>query len=143
MELGLSDQFAKDFAFFRGANQTLIEALVWETEAMRVDADLVQYGCLQVANTDGILGYVVPNVVGLTIRARSNATACHPHSKSVRVMIAADEAFFQILADVVLHHRRAAELAAPNDQCFIQEATLLEVGDQRRDGLISLRALDR
>ena len=33
---------------------------------------------------------------------------------------------------VALGHRRAAELAAPDDQRVVEHAALLEVGDQRR-----------
>src|SRR5205823_2965041 len=39
-------------------------------------------------------------------------------------------------AFAVFAERRAAEFAAPDDQCVIQEAALFEVFDQRGDGLV-------
>ena len=40
-------------------------------------------------------------------------------------------------------HRRAAELAAPDDERFRQQSALLEIFDQRGDGGVHLLALLR
>ena len=40
-----------------------------------------------------------------------------------------------------LHHRRAAELAAPDDERVVEQAALLEVLDQRRRGLVGVLAV--
>ena len=56
-----------------------------------------------------------------------DASAGHPHGESVRIMVAAI-AFFR--------HRRAAELAAPDDQRFVQQPPRFEVLEEAGDGLI-------
>ena len=42
-----------------------------------------------------------------------------------------------------LRHRRAAELAGPDDQRVVEHAALLEVGDQRHAGAVDLLGLER
>ena len=49
------------------------------------------------------------------------------------MMVATDVAFFQFGVHVVLHHRRAAEFSAPDDQGFFEQTTLIEIPDQPRD----------
>ena len=46
-----------------------------------------------------------------------------------------------VIAAAALCHRRAAELAAPNDQSFVEQSALLEVGDERGAGLVGIAAL--
>ena len=41
-----------------------------------------------------------------------------------------------VIAAVALGHRRAAELAAPDDQRVVEHAALLQISDQRRSRLI-------
>ena len=45
-----------------------------------------------------------------------------------------------VVAAVALGHRRAAELAAPDDQRVVEHAALLQVGDQRRRRADRLRS---
>jgi hypothetical protein len=59
------------------------------------------------------------------------------------MVIATDEAAPQFGAHVVLHHRRAAKLASPDNESLIEKTALLEVGQQSGDGAIDLAALDR
>ena len=40
-----------------------------------------------------------------------------------------------------LHHRRAAELAAPDHERVVEQAALLQILDQRRAGLIGVLAV--
>ena len=52
-----------------------------------------------------------------------------------------------VVAAVILRRQgalaidRPAELAAPDDQRIVEQAALLQVGDQRRGGLIGVAAL--
>ena len=50
------------------AGQTLVEALEREGQLFVVDAQLVQNGCMQVADGHGILHNVVAEIVGLPVR---------------------------------------------------------------------------
>ena len=63
-----------------------------------------------------------------------DAAAGQPHGEAVEVVVAADE-FAARFA-----HRRAAELAAPDDERVVEQPALLEVGEQRGDGLVGLAA---
>ena len=58
--------------------------------------------------------------------ARLDAAAGHPDGEAVRVVVAAQE----LRAAAGLVHRRAAELAAPDDQRLVEQAALLQVLDQ-------------
>src|SRR5207249_4014898 len=61
-----------------------------------------------------------------------DAAAGQPGGETPRVVIAADAA---------LAHRRAAELAAPDDQRAVQQAARLQVAEQPGDGPITLAAV--
>ena len=75
-----------------------------------------------------------PKLVGLAERdARLDAAAGQPHREGVGVVVAAVVA--------ALDHRRAAELAAPDDQRVVEQAALLQVLDQRGAGLVGVAAV--
>ena len=65
-----------------------------------------------------------------------DAAAGEPHGEGVDVVVAAGR-----FAD--LAHRRAAELAAPDDERVVEQAALLQVVDQRGAGLVDVAALRR
>ena len=65
-----------------------------------------------------------------------HAAAGQPHRERARVMIAAEE----LRAVARLVHRRAAELAAPDDQRVVEQAALLEIGQQAVDRPVGLPA---
>ena len=65
--------------------------------------------------------------------ARFDAAAGEPHAEGVGMVIAAVVA--------ALDHRRAAELAAPDDQGVVEQAALFEVFHQRGGGLIGVAAV--
>lgn len=88
-----------------------------------------------IANANGVFGNVVADVVGRAVgQARSDSAAGQPHREGVGMMIAADETLFERVADIVLHHRRAAEFVALDDERVVEHAALLEIGDQARFG---------
>ena len=84
----------------------------------------MQDGGLQVVDVHGIFGDVDAVVVGLAIgHAAAHAAAGHPVGETVRVMVAA----VNLLSQFALAVDRAAELAAPDDECVVEHTALLEV----------------
>ena len=76
-----------------------------------------------------------PKLVGVAeVQAGLDAAAGQPHGEGVDVMVAADPCSRD------LAHRRAAELAAPDDQRVVEQAALLQVLDQGRARLVDLLA---
>src|SRR5688572_32861106 len=65
--------------------------------------------------------------------SRLNAAPRQPHGKTVWMMIATIAA--------ALDHWSPAEFAAPNNQRFIQQATLLEIFDQCGRSLVGVFAI--
>ena len=77
---------------------------------------------------------VEAELVGLAERdARLDAAAGQPHREGVGVMVAAVVA--------ALHHRRAAEFAAPDDERVVEQPALLQIRDQRGAGLVGVLAV--
>ena len=86
---------------------------------------------MQVVDVDLVLGDVEAELVGLAEGdAGLDAAAGQPHREGVRMMVAAVRS--------ALHHRRAAELAAPDDERVVEQPALLQVLDQRRAGLVGV-----
>src|SRR5215472_18864081 len=86
-------------------------------------------------NVDLILDHIKSKLVAFAQRdAGPHSSSGQPHGERIRMMIASIAA--------ALHHRRAAELATPDDQGILQEPALLEVLDQRRAGLVRFAAVD-
>ena len=75
------------------------------------------------------------DLVGLAVMdAALDAAAGEPGGEGVRVVVAAH--LLRVLRP--LRHRQPAELAAPDDQRRVEQAALLQVGQQGGDGLIGL-----
>src|ERR1700691_3540518 len=86
---------------------------------------------------DGVLDDVVAEVIGLTVDAWFYPAAGHPDGKAARVVIAAIVLFGEFPLAVV----RSAEFPAPDDECFVQQAPLFEVGDEGGGSLVGILAL--
>src|SRR5262245_52389885 len=93
---------------------------------------------VQVVNVHRIAGDVVAVIVRLAeLDAWANAAAGHPEREAAAVMVAA----------VIRRGERAlavdgaAELAAPDDECIVEQAALLEVADEGGGRLIDIAAL--
>ena len=84
----------EDFSLVGRSDQSLVESLVREAEAVWIDPNLMQDGRLQVAYAHWILCNVVPNVIGLAISPRFDASSGHPHGKGVGMVVPSDKAFF-------------------------------------------------
>ena len=107
-------------------------------EGVVLDAELVQHRGVQVVHGADVLDGGVAEFVGRAVDdAALDAGAGEPHGHGLVVMIAADGTL------VALRHRRAAELAGPDDQRVVEHAALLEVGDQRRAGLVDFAGAQR
>jgi hypothetical protein len=88
-------------------------------------------------DVDGVLGDGEAQFVGFAESdAWTDAAAGQPHGVAIDVMIAA-----RGLA--AFAHRRAAELTAPDDQCFVQQSALLEIFDQGGRPAIDFAATQR
>src|SRR5690606_21306808 len=64
-----------------------------------------------------------------------HATASEPNRKSIMVMVAA---IFRRPIAAEFDRWRAAKLASPQDQRFIEHPPLFQIGEQRGDWLINL-----
>lgn len=136
------DNSLDDFSFLGRSDEPLVEALIGKAEPMRIESYLMKDGRLKIADSDRVLGNVIAYVIGLSVDTRLDARSRHPHGKGVGMMISTVETFLQFIANVVLHHRRTAEFPTPDNQGFLKQAALLEVGDQTGNGPVDLLALD-
>ncbi len=111
--------------------EPLFTPLVQITERILIETELVENGGVNVAEMAGIFDRVQSDGVRCTnhLTAFDPATS-EPHRKAQVVVIAAFAA---------LRFRRAAELAAPEHQCGIEQAAAFQIFQQCADGLISLR----
>ena len=87
---------------------------------------------MQVVDVDAVLDGVQAELVGRADDvAPLHAAAGQPHREAVGIVVAAVP---------FLGHRRAAELAAPDDQRLVEQAALLEVREQAGDRPVGLAA---
>ncbi len=87
-----------------------------------IDAQQVEHGGVEVVHVHGVFDGVVAQLVGSAEgHAGPHAAAGHEQGVSADVVVA---------PAVALHHGRAAELAAPNDQGVVEHAALLQVGNK-------------
>src|SRR5262245_12325420 len=85
-----------------------------------IEAKQMQKRRMQVVDVNPILDHIETQIIGLAQRyPGSDAAAGQPHREGVRVMVAA------VVSP--LHHWRAPEFAAPNDQSILEHVTLLEI----------------
>jgi hypothetical protein len=81
-----------------------------------------------------ILGGIKSEFVGHAQgQPRFHTATSKPHAETVRMMVA------PVIA--TLHHRRAAELAAPNDEGVFEQAALFQVHDEGGAGLVGVLAV--
>src|SRR5215831_11289283 len=100
-----------------------------------VETQALQDRGLQVVNVNFVFDDIEPEVIGFADHLPgADPTARKPHGKRQRMMIAPGIVLFVRPAD--LDHRRAPELAAPDDESAVEEPALFEVFQQRRRGLV-------
>src|SRR5437762_10124401 len=99
-----------------------------------IESEEMQECGVKVVNVDLVFDDVESEFVGLAEADAGFETATgHPHSKGLRMMVAA-----KLATDVrvALDHRCASKLAAPEDDGVVQEAALLEIFDEGGGALI-------
>jgi hypothetical protein len=97
-----------------------------------VEAELVQDGGVQVVDVNFVLNGRESKVVGCAVnRATFDAASGYPHREPVRVVVSTVTA---------LRRRRSAKFAAPDDQRFVEQASLLQISQQLSDRLIDVFA---
>ena len=99
------------------AGQAEVEALVIDAEAFVVETELLENGGVDIADVHWVLEDVVAEVISDTMRdAALDAASRHPHSETLRMVIAAivGSREFALAVD------GAAEFAAPNDQGIVE-----------------------
>jgi len=128
----LRQQIVHNFSVDVGESE--IAAGVVVGQPLVVEAEGVEDGCLDVMHMERILDNMEAKVVGGAIRdARFDSAAGHPHREGLRMMVASRT---PPQGRVRLHHRRAAEFAAPDHQRLVEHAALFQIGDQRSARLI-------
>ena len=110
------------------------------SEAAVVATQEVQDRCVEIPNMHGVLDDVVGELVGGSIhRTALRSTTGHPHGETSRMVIPT----VVLLRNTALAVNGATKFTAPNDQRVVEQATLLEVGDQPVARLIDVLALGR
>ena len=108
--LQLLNKPTKDLALVDG--RSFGPALVPEDEPGMIDAQGVEDRGVDVVDVEPVFDGMEADLVGLADDdSRLDAAAGHPHGEAVGVMVA---------AVAFLGHRRAAELAAPDDQRLVR-----------------------
>ncbi len=119
--------------------QSEIAAGVAVGEPLMIEAQEVQHRGLNVVHVDAVLDDIETQVIRRPVRQPGlDPSAGKPHRVRLRMVVASQAAS---QGRVRFDHRRAAEFASPDHQRFVQEAALLEIGDQRRRALIGLFAV--
>src|SRR5262249_33546632 len=114
------------------ADQPLIKSLELIREPHWVESQKMQNRRVQIVHVHTILRHIEAEIIALAERdARFHAAAGEPHCERVRMMVAP-------VVAAALHHRRAAELTAPDYERVVQEAALLQILDERGTRLVGL-----
>src|SRR5437879_3605368 len=99
-----------------------------EGQLLVVEAEQVENGRVEVVNGDALLACAETEFVGRSDGLPSfYAAAGQPHRVAVRIVVSAFAS---------LRHGRAAEFTGPNHQGTVEQSPLLEVTQQRRNGLV-------
>ena len=108
--------------------QLLFQALKEVGKFLVAESQQMQDRGMEVADRHLILHRLEPKIVGRAVRdATANTSAGQPDRKSIRTVIAAIRA---------LGERRPPKFTAPDHQCGIEHATILEIPNQRGDRLV-------
>ena len=117
------------------AGQALIQAAVVVGQLLVIQAHEVEDGCMQVADVVSVDDGLVAKFVGLTVaRSGVDAAAGNPIGEALGVVVAASVA--------ALIDRLSPEFASPDDEGFLKQTALFEVGQQPGDGAVDLGAVN-
>src|SRR6185436_16279353 len=96
-----------------------------EGEVLVVKAEQVQHRCVQVVNMHGLLDGLVAKLVGGAVNVSTlHASTGKPQGKAVGIVVASGA--LAVARFGQFDDRCSAELAAPEDQSFVQQASLLQ-----------------
>jgi hypothetical protein len=111
--------------------EPLITAAVAEGETLVVDAHLMEQRGMDVVDAHGIAGDGVAEVVGLAKgHAAFEAATDHENAVAIYMMVTACG------ATDLRRVRCAAHLTSPQHDGFIEQASLIEIDDERGNALI-------
>ena len=117
------------------AGQALVESAVVVGQLFVIQAHEVEDGGMQVADVVSVDDGLVAKFVGLTVaRSGVDAAAGHPIGEALGVVVAASVA--------ALIDRLSPEFASPDDEGFLKQTALFEVGQQPGDGAVDLGAVN-
>ena len=99
--------------------QSKIPTLKSIRQAFVVDPQQVHDRRLKVMNVTRIFCHIKGQLVRLPIRKPTLCSAtCHPKGERIRMMVATPT---RAIIDVALNERGSTKLAAPNDECIIEQ----------------------
>src|SRR5262245_22277136 len=94
---------------------------------------------LEIVNVNSVVAHVETKLVRRAIaEARLDAATRHEDRETERMMIAPQR---RPVGGAPLAERRAAELAAPDDERLVEHAAVLQILDERGDGFVHRPAL--
>ena len=89
-----------------------------------IDSEQMQDGGVKIVDVQTILDGMQTDFVRATDDSPTfHTAACHPHGKSVGIVVATVPFFA---------HWRPTKFAAPNDERFVEQSALLEIAEQNR-----------
>ena len=114
--------------------QSVIAALKPVGQSRVIQSQQMQNRGLNVMHMYWILNDVEPEFIRCSkCHSGTQTTAGHPHGVGKRMMIAAKD---DTVGRAAFAKRGTTEFTHPDDQCFAQQASLLQIFDQRGDGPI-------
>lgn len=120
------------------AGELLIQSLVFESEVIVIESQLVEKRCVKIADMDGVLGDVVAEVIGIAVDQTAFDTATgHPHCEGTWMVVATVVRFGERSLGV----NRAAEFTAPDDEGVFEHAPLFKILNEGPAGLVDIFAL--
>ena len=132
-----SDEFADDPALLN-PGEPLVETLMPVGEPAMVAAEELQDRGVEIPDVHRVLDDVVAKLVGGSVqRATFGSASGHPHGKTPRMVIPA----IVLFRNTALAVDGTTEFTAPNDERVVEQATLLEIGDEPIARLVDVLAL--
>ena len=117
--------------------QAIVASLMAIGKAFVVDAEEVKAGGVEVVDVNFVFGDAESKFVGGTVGESALHTSTrHPDAEAFLVVVASGWRLGTGAGTVFLHHRRAAEFAAPDDEGVVEESPLFQVGEQTGAGLV-------
>ena len=132
-EEGLTQDALNNFRLY-DTGELLIETAVKVAQLPIIEAHQVKQGGVQVADVMAIDDRFMAKLIGFAVSGPAfDAAASQEIRESFRIMVASPAA--------ALGDGLTAKFAAPNHERFLEQATLLQIGQQSRNGLVDLRTM--